>query len=106
MHKLERLEALVHDVLLVDVFQNVGANHDVQVDLHVLKHKINVPVIVRLEDVQQTNDVFVMTGVELLRYSKGKCTQTLISTSKMDKTVPHIDHKTLSVERIFQPEET
>ena len=37
VHVLDRLEALVHDVLLVDVLKNVGPDHRVQIRLHVLK---------------------------------------------------------------------
>ena len=60
VHELERLEQLVHDVLLVDLLQDVGANHRVQVRLHVLEDEIDVPVVLRLQHVQKPNDVFVV----------------------------------------------
>ena len=48
MHVLERLEELIDDVFLVNLFENVGANHSVQVRLHVVEGQINVAVVFRL----------------------------------------------------------
>ena len=53
VHVLERLEQLVHDVLLVDLLQDVGPDHCVQVCLHVVKDKVDVLVILSLDHVQQ-----------------------------------------------------
>lgn len=53
MHVFKRLEQLVHDILLVDLLQNIRADHCMQVCLHVLKHQVDVPVVLCLHDVQQ-----------------------------------------------------
>jgi hypothetical protein len=50
---LQRAEQLVHDVALVDVLEDVGAQHRVQVGLHVLEHEVDVTLILRLSDVQE-----------------------------------------------------
>ena len=52
VHVLERLQQLVHDVRLVDLFQDVRPNHRMQVCLHVLEHQVDVAVILRLQHVQ------------------------------------------------------
>jgi hypothetical protein len=52
VHVLEGAEDLVHDVLLVDLLQNVGADDGVQVGLHVLEHQVDVAVVLGLEDVE------------------------------------------------------
>jgi len=51
VQKQERFESLVHDVLLVRLLENVGADHRVQVRLHVLKYEVDVLVVVRLEHI-------------------------------------------------------
>ena len=56
----ERLKALVHDVLLVDLLQDVGADDRVQVRLHVLEDQVDVAVIVRFEHVLELHDVLVV----------------------------------------------
>ena len=48
MHVLESLEELVHDILLVDLFQNVGTDNSVEVGIHELEHKVDVAVVVGL----------------------------------------------------------
>jgi hypothetical protein len=53
VHVLERLEELVHDVLLVHLLQDVGADHGVQVGLHVLEHQVYVLVVLRAQHVEQ-----------------------------------------------------
>ena len=53
VHILEGSEDLVHDVLLVDLFQDVGSDDSVQVGLHVLKNKVDVAVVLSLQNIQQ-----------------------------------------------------
>lgn len=53
MHVLEGPEQLVHDVLLVDLLQDVGTNDCMQVCLHVLKHQVDVLVILSTQDIEQ-----------------------------------------------------
>jgi hypothetical protein len=50
---LEGAEELVHDVALVDVLQNVGAQHGVQIGLHELEHEVNVALVLCLGHVEQ-----------------------------------------------------
>jgi hypothetical protein len=48
-----RAQELVDDVLLVNLFQNAGADHGVQVRLHVLEGQVDVDIVVRLENIEQ-----------------------------------------------------
>lgn len=50
MHILESFKELVHDVLLVDFFQDICSDDSMQVCLHVVKNQVDVPVILRFED--------------------------------------------------------
>mmetsp|Transcript_4134 Transcript_4134/g.6219 ORF Transcript_4134/g.6219 Transcript_4134/m.6219 type:complete len:252 (-) Transcript_4134:107-862(-) len=60
MHVFERFEQLIHDVLFVNIFQDVCPNDSVQIGLHILKNQINVPIIIRLQYVCQFHDVFMI----------------------------------------------
>ena len=42
---LQALKILVDDILFVNIFQDVGPNHCVQVRVHEIKHQVNVTVI-------------------------------------------------------------
>lgn len=54
------LQQLIHDVLLVHVFQNgLAFDHVVQVGLHVLEHEVNVTVVVGFDHVVEFDDVRV-----------------------------------------------
>ena len=57
VHELERLEDLVHNVLLVYVHEDVRADHRVQVRLHVVEGEVDVAVVVGLDDGEQPHDV-------------------------------------------------
>ena len=54
MHKLERLEELIHNILLVYLLQDVGTYDGVQVSLHVVKDEVDVAVILCLDDVNKS----------------------------------------------------
>ena len=56
----ERLEALVHYVLLVYLLENVGPDHRMQICLHILEDQVNVAVIVRLQHILELHDVLVV----------------------------------------------
>jgi hypothetical protein len=79
---MQRLQQLINHVLFVDFFQNTGSNDGMQVRFcgdasnsrqfhhqwraahhsfltHMIKHKVNVPIILRPNDVHQANDVVV-----------------------------------------------
>ena len=51
MHVLETLQTLVDNVLLVDVFQNVGSDDSVQVSVHEIEHQVDVAVVFSTDDV-------------------------------------------------------
>lgn len=53
MHVLKGPEYLIHNILLVDFFQDVGPDYGVQVCLHVLKDKINIAVVLCFQDIQE-----------------------------------------------------
>lgn len=59
MHKLQALKYLVDDVLLVDILQDVGTNHSMQISVHEVEDKINVSVILSSDDILESNDVFM-----------------------------------------------
>lgn len=50
MHILQSLEELVHNILLVYLFKNVGSDNCMKVCLHVVENKVYVPVIFGLQD--------------------------------------------------------
>ena len=55
----QRLEALVHDELLVHRLEDVGADDGVEVGLHVVEDEVDVLVVLRLQHVLQPDDVLV-----------------------------------------------
>lgn len=59
VHVLQALQHLVDDILLVDVFENVGSDDGVQIGIHEVEHQVNVSVIFRPNDILQTDDVLV-----------------------------------------------
>lgn len=67
MHVLERFNGLVKDVFLVDFFEDVGSDDGMEVDLHVFENQIYVFIIVRLEDIQQSDNVLVVGDVQFLQ---------------------------------------
>jgi len=62
---LEGLEQLIDDLLLVDVFEDVGADDCVQVSLHLVEHALDVLVVLGADDVEQPHNVLV--AVQLLQ---------------------------------------
>ena len=54
VHEEQRADELVHNVLLVNFFQDAGPDNGVQVGLHILERQVNVDVVVRLQHVAQT----------------------------------------------------
>ena len=73
VHEFEGLEQLPHDVLLVDVLQDVGADRGVQVRLHVLKCEVKVAVVIGLEHALDGDDVLMwLHCLEELREESGR----------------------------------
>ena len=65
VHIFEALQALVNDVLLVNVLKNVSADNRVQVSVHEIEDQIDIPIILRPDHILQPNDVFM--SVQLLQ---------------------------------------
>ena len=59
VHVLERTEQLPDDVLLVHLFQDLCSDRGVQVCVHVVKDHVQIAVIVRLEHMQQPDNILV-----------------------------------------------
>ena len=59
MHILQALKALVNNVLLVDVLENIGPNDSLLVRVHEVKIEINIPVILSLNHILKPNDILV-----------------------------------------------
>jgi len=59
MHILEALEALIDDVLLVDVLQDVGPDHRVEVGVHEIEDQVDVSIVFGPDYVLKPYNVFV-----------------------------------------------
>ena len=59
MHVLQALEDLVHNILLVDVFEDVGSDNGMEIGIHEVKDEVDVSVVFRPDDILEPNDVFV-----------------------------------------------
>lgn len=64
VHVLDGLEdpalvicLLVDDVLLVNVFEEVGTDDSVQIRLHEVEHKVEVLIVFGADDVEESDDV-------------------------------------------------
>ena len=60
MHVFEALQHLIDDVLLVDVFKDVGADDCMQVGVHEVEDKVNVAVVLGTHYVLNPDDVLVV----------------------------------------------
>ena len=65
-------EELVHDVALVDVLEDVGTQHRVQVRLHVFEDEVDVALVLGLGDVEQPALAGRMSGMH--RGTEGRTT--------------------------------
>ena len=59
MHVLQALEDLIHNILLVDVFEDVGSDNGMEIGIHEVKDQVDVSVVFRPDDILEPNDVFV-----------------------------------------------
>ena len=57
---LQSLEYLVNDVLLVHFFQDPGPDYLVEVRFHELEHQVNVSVVFRTQNVEQSDDILMV----------------------------------------------
>lgn len=60
MDVLETAEDLVHDILFVDFFEDVGPDDSVEVGFHVFKDEVDVTVVFCFENVEELDDVFMV----------------------------------------------
>ena len=59
VHVFETLQALVNDVLLVDIFEDVRSNDGMQVSVHKVEDEIDIAIILGTNRVLQANNVLV-----------------------------------------------
>lgn len=65
MHELEALEVLIDDVLLVNVLQNVGPDHCMQIGVHEIEDQVDITIVFSSNHVLQSN--YILMASELLQ---------------------------------------
>jgi len=61
MHELKTFQVLVDDVLLVDVFEDVGSNDSMQVSVHEVEDEIYIAIVFSSDHVLKS-DYILMAG--------------------------------------------
>ena len=51
VHIFQRSKYLVHDVLLVNFFEDIGSDDGMKISLHVLEDEINIAIIFSFKDI-------------------------------------------------------
>lgn len=59
VHELQALEHLIDDVLLVDVFEDVRADHSMQICIHEIEHQVDITIVLGPDHVLQADNVLV-----------------------------------------------
>ena len=59
MHIFKTLQVLIDDILLVDIFEDVGTDYCVKIGIHEVEDKIDITVVFSANDILQSNDVLV-----------------------------------------------
>lgn len=59
MHVLQALQHLIDDILLVDVFEDVGADDGVEVGVHEVEDEVDVTIVFSSDHILKADDVFV-----------------------------------------------
>ena len=59
MHVLQALQDLVDDVLLVDIFEDVGTDDSVKISVHEVEDEVDISVVFCADYVLQANNVLV-----------------------------------------------
>jgi hypothetical protein len=85
VHVFQRLEKLVHNVLLVHFFKYICANDSVQIGIHKFENEVDVSVIVCFQDVPKFNNIFVI--IKFLIITHVLLWSTLHALS-IDKDIP------------------
>lgn len=83
MHVLQTLQALVNDVLLVNVLQDVSSDNCVQVGVHEVEYQVNITVILSTDDVLETDNILVTS--QLLQ--ENNLTESALSVSSVLESV-------------------
>jgi len=59
MHVLEALQALINNILFMDVFQNIGPDNSVQISFHEIKDKVNVSIVLSSNNILQSDNILM-----------------------------------------------
>lgn len=59
MHVLQAFQDLVDDVLLVDIFEDVGTDDSVKISVHEVEDEVNVTIVFSADYVLKANNVLV-----------------------------------------------
>ena len=59
MHVLQTFQDLVDDVLLVDIFEDVGTDDSVKISVHEVEDEVNVTIVFSADYVLKANNVLV-----------------------------------------------
>ncbi len=59
MHILKAFQHLIDDVLLMNIFEDVCADHSVQVRVHEIEYKVYIAVVLGTDHILKSDDVFM-----------------------------------------------
>ena len=59
MHVLQAFQVLVDDVLLVDVFEDIGSDNSMQVSIHEVEDEVDIAIVLRANHILKPNNVLV-----------------------------------------------
>ena len=65
MHELKTFQVLVDDVLLVDVFEDVGSNDSMQVSVHEVEDEIYIAIVFSSDHILQSD--YILVASQLLQ---------------------------------------
>ena len=59
VHVLQAFQVLVDDVLLVDVFEDIGSDNSMQVSIHEVEDEVDIAIVLRANHILKPNNVLV-----------------------------------------------
>jgi len=59
VHVFKAFEYLIDNILLVNIFQDIGSNNSMKICVHEVKDQIDVPIVFSTNYILQTDDVFM-----------------------------------------------
>ena len=65
VHEFQTLQVLVDDILLVDVFKNIGSDNSMQVRIHEVKDKVYIAVVLSSDHILQSD--YILMASQLLQ---------------------------------------